>query len=275
MPKGHNMMHQQHKEKKTTLTLLLATVMTTTWAGCSDISKITDPEVAEATASSAHTTAALGSMVLQASLNQIDAAHFAALNGPPSVVATGNATLGTVTLDFGTGTTVNNATVSGSVVGNYTVSGNSVTVNVTFSGVTAETGSAGSMAVTGSLTVTATLNGSSNISGTLTGSVTTDAAGNTTTVTPNLTYNIDGTPTTGDINLAGTIGLDSSVYGDWTATLTAINATLSQASRDINSGTLELERNSFPSITATMLFTGLNTGTLDISPGGFQKSFTL
>jgi len=255
-------------------TMLLATFMTTTWSACSDVSRLTDPEAAEATASSAHTTAALGSVVLEAALNQIDAANFAPLNGPPSVVATGNATAGTVTLDFGTGTAVNNATIAGTAVGTYSVSGNSVTVTVTFSGMTAQTSSAGSMAVTGSMTLTATLNGSSNISGAMTGTVTTTVGSDTNAVTPNLTYSIDGTPTTGDITLAGTIGLDSSVYGDWTATLTAINATVSQTSRDINSGTLELDRSSFP-ITATMLFTGANTGTLDISPGGFQKDFTL
>lgn len=279
MPKGPPMCHQQQEKTTRTLALLLAAVLTAVLpavlGACSDASKLTDPEIAEATASSAHTTWTLGSMALQASLNQIDSGNFAALSGPPSVGATGNSTAGTVTLDFGTGTTVNNATVAGTVVGTYSVTGNAVTVTVTFSGVTAQTNAAGSMAITGSLTVTATLNGSSNISGTLTGSVTTDVAGNTTTVTPNLTYDIDGTPTTGDIDLAGTIDLDSSLYGDWEATLTAINATVSQTSRNINSGTLELDRSSFPSVTATLQFTGTNQGTLDISPGGFSKDFTL
>ena len=104
--------------------LLLAGIIT---AACSDLSSklaaLTDPETAEATASSAPITASLGSMALEASLNRIDAGDFAALSGPPSVVATGNPTSGTVTLDFGTGTEVNNATVSGTVVGTYTVSG--------------------------------------------------------------------------------------------------------------------------------------------------------
>ena len=63
--------------------------------------------------------------------------------------------------------------------------------------------------------------------------------------------------------------------GDWVATLTALTATVSQSTRAINSGTLELDRSTFPAITATMTFTGQNTGTLEISPGGFQKTFTL
>ncbi|MHC4814284.1 MAG: hypothetical protein ACYTGO_18040 [Planctomycetota bacterium] len=245
------------------------------WSGCSDASKLTDADTAEATASSAHTTAALGSMALEASLNQIDPTNFAPLSGPPSVNAVGNATSGTVTIDFGTGTQVNNATVSGTMIGTYSVSGNSVTVTVTFSSLTANTSAGGDATFDGSLTLAATLNGTSNIAGTLTGSVTASNGGDTTTVTPNLTYAIDGTPTTGDITLAGTVGLDSSVYGDWTATLTAITATVSQTDRVINSGTLAMARTSFPPITATMVFTGQNSGTLDVSPGGFSKNFTL
>lgn len=256
-------------------TMLLATVMTTTWSGCSKISRLTDADNAEATASSTHTTAALGSLALEATLNQIDPTNFAPLSGPPAVTAVGDATSGTVTIDFGTGTEVNNATVSGTVVGTYSVSGNSVTVTVTFSSLTANTSKAGSMAIDGSLTLTATLNGTSNISGAFTGSVTATVGGETTTVTPNLTYNIDGTPTSGDIDLAGTMGIDSSVYGDWTATLSAITATVSQSTRSINSGTLELDRSSFPPITVTMQFTGANSGTLEVSPTGYSKDFTL
>jgi hypothetical protein len=268
------MIHHIHTSR--TAILLLAAVMTTSWSGCStDITKLLDSDAAEATASSAHLTTALGSIIRQASLNQIDPTHFGALSSPPSVSATGNPSAGTVTIDFGVGTMVNNATVAGTAVGTYSVTGNSVSVTVSFSGLTAQTSAAGSMTVGGSLTVTATLNGSSNITGGLNGSVTTSVAGFDTTVTPNLTYSIDGTPSTGDFDVDGTIGLDSSVYGDWTATLTAINATISQASRDINSGTLEMDRSSFPSVTVTMQFTGTNTGTLDVSPSGFTKSFTL
>ncbi len=257
------------------LHLATLTILAAVFWGCSSSKALTDPETAEATASSAHTSAALGSIALEACLNQVDPSHFAPLSAPPSVSATGDANGGTVTVDFGTGTKVNNATVSGTVIGTYSVSGSSVSVTVTFSGVTAQTAAAGPIAVTGSLTLTATLNGSSNVSGTLTGSVTTTAGSNTTTVTPNLTYSVDGTPTTGDIDLNGTIGLDSSVYGDWTATLNAINATISQTSRDINSGTLVLDRSSFPSITVTMQFSAANTGTLDVSPSGYTRSFTL
>ena len=131
------------------------------------------------------------------------------------------------------------------------------------------------MAVTGSLTVTATLNGSSNISGAFTGSVTTTAGANSTTVTPNLTYDLDGTPSTGDIELAGTMDVDSSVYGDWTATLTALEATISQSTRTINSGTLAMQYNSALSFTVTMQFTTANAGDLDVSPSGYSKAFTL
>ena len=254
--------------------LLLAGSIT---AACSSsLSKLTDPVQAEATASSAQITAALGSMALEASLNQIDSSNFAPLSGPPSVVATGDPTSGTVTLDFGTGTEVNNATMSGTVVGTYTVSGGTdVSVTVTFSDLTANTSAGGNAGITGSLTLTATLNGTSNISGAFTGSLTAAVNGETATVTPNLTYSLDGTPSTGDITLAGTMGLDSSLYGDWDATLTALTATISQSNRAINSGTLELERSGLLPITATMVFTGENSGTLDISPGGFEKEFTL
>ena len=94
-------------------------------------------------------------------------------------------------------------------------------------------------------------------------------------VTPNLTYAIDGTPGTGNIILGGTVGLDSSLYGDWTATLTALDATISQTTRAITAGTLALAKTLIIPITVTMTFTGANAGDLSVSPSGFTKSFTL
>ncbi len=226
-------------------------------------------------ASSAHTTTALGAIALQACLNEIDPGHFAPLSTPPGVIATGDASGGTVTIDFGTGTRVNNATVSGAVVANYGVSGDSVTITVTFSGLAARTTPAGSMGITGSLTVTATLNDTSSISGALSGAVTTTASSNITVLTPNLAFAIDGTPITGDVGIDGTMGADSSAHGSWTATLTGIHATVSQSSRDIRSGTLAMQHDEYLSYTVTMQFTAPNTGTLDVSPSGATKIFTL
>ena len=83
-----------------------------------------------------------------------------------------------------------------------------------------------------------------------------------------------------------TVGLDRSRLADLEEAILAIQAMLSggagryrghelKMSWGINSGTLEMDRSTFPAITATMTFTGQNTGTLEISPGGFQKNFTL
>jgi hypothetical protein len=235
-----------------------------------------DAQQAEATVSTVHTSAALGSMALQASLNQIDPTNFAPLSSPPLVNGTGDATSGTVNIDFGTGTMVNNATVAGEMVASYTVTGGtSVSITVTFSNLTTMTSAAGTATIGGSLTLSGTLNSSSNITGTISGSLTAMASGNSTTVTPTLTYAIDGTPSTGDITVDGTVGIDSSLYGEWTATLTAIHALISQATRVIDTGTAALERSGFPSVTVTMMFTGANAGSLEVDPSGYTKNFTL
>jgi len=235
-----------------------------------------DARQAEATVSTVQTTAALGSLALEASLYQIDPTNFAPLSSPPDVNATGDATSGTVTVDFGTGTAVNNATVAGTMLASYSVSGGTtVSITVTFSGLTTSTSAAGTATIGGSLTVSATLNGSSNVSGAISGSVTANTMQSMTTVTPSLTYSIDGTPTTGGITVDGSVGVDSSLYGQWTANLTAIQATISQASRVISSGVAALQRNSFPNVTVTMTFTGSNTGSLEVNPSGYTKSFML
>ncbi len=256
--------------------MLLAGIMC---SGCSDSSTIAgllDANNAESTASAGQTTAALSSMALEASLFQIEPANFAPLSGPPGVTPTGDPTSGTVTVDFGAGTVVNNATVSGTMVATYLVTGGtSVSITVTFSGLTANTSAGGAATIAGSLTLTGTLTGNSNITGTFAGSVTATTSGNTTTVTPNLTYAINGAPTTGDITLDGTVGLDSSIYGDWIATLTAINGTVSQSTREITSGIVALDRSGFLPVTATMTFTGANSGTLVVSPSGFTRNFDL
>ncbi len=252
--------------------MLLAGIMCNGCGDSSTIAGLLDANNAESTASAAQTTAALSSIALQASLNQIDSTHFAPLDGPPGVTPG----IGTVTVDFGAGTMANNATVSGTMLGTYTVTGGTeVSITVTFSGLTANTSAGGAAAIDGSLTLTGTLNGSSNITGTLAGTVTATTSGNTTTVTPNLTYAIDGTPTTGDITLDGTVGLDSSIYGDWTATLTTVNGTVSQSTREITSGVVDLDRSGFPPVTATMTFTGANSGTLVVTPSGFTRNFDL
>ncbi len=246
--------------------------------GCnssSEIAGLLDASQAESTASAAHTNAAVSSLALEAALFQIDAANFAPLTGPPTVSATGTPTVGTVTIDFGAGSDVNNATVAGTVTAAYTVTGNSVSITVTPSGLTTNTQSGGTMTLTGATTVTATLNGTSNIAGAITGTMIATSVSDTVTITPNLTYAIDGTPTTGDITLDGTIGILSTRYGDWTATLTAINGTISQATRAINSGTLVMDRNFILPITATLVFTGSNVGTIDVNPSGYTRSFSL
>ena len=247
--------------------------------GCnssSEVAGLLDASQAESTASAAHTNAALSALALEAALFEIDAVNFAPLTAPPTVSATGTPIFGTVTIDFGAGTDVNNATVAGTVIAAYTVTGNSVSINVTPSGLTTNTQSGGTMTLTGSMTVTATLNGTpTNIAGAITGTMTATSVSDTVTITPNLTYVLDGTPTTGDITLDGTIGIDSSRYGDWTATLTAINATVSQATRAINSGTLVMDRNFILPITATLVFTGSNIGTIDVNPSGYTRSFSL
>jgi hypothetical protein len=245
-------------------------------ASLTNLSALLDADQAEATASSAQTTAALGSLALEATLNQIDPANFAGLSGPPVVNATGDATSGTVTVDIAAGTEINNASVSGSVIATYLVTGGtSVSITVSFPSLTANTSAGGAMTIDGSLTLTATLNGTSNIAGSLTGSATTTVDGQTTTVTPDLTFAIDGTPTTGNISLGGDIGIDSSLYGDWTATLTSLTGTISQATRVISEGAIGLARNSFPPVSVTMLFTAANSGTLEVSPFGFVRLFTL
>lgn len=60
-------------------------------------------------------------LAMLATLNAMDSTNHPPLQGSsPAVSTTGNATAGTVTLDFGNGTIVNNATLRGRVVATYT-----------------------------------------------------------------------------------------------------------------------------------------------------------
>jgi hypothetical protein len=222
----------------------------------------------------ASTTMAASTLALQAALNQIDPTNFQALQGPPATSATGNTTAGTVTLDFGAGTTINNSTFSGMFTSAYTAAGNSVSVSLNLTGLSIQTNSTGTAAATGILVVGATLNATSNITGTVTGTAALTNATDTITVTPNLTLALDGQTAASTLN--GTSGIVHDTLGTWNATITNIVATqLMTATRTINSGAVSLVRQTAPSLTVDFNFTGANMGILSIPALGLTVSFTL
>ncbi|RMG18188.1 MAG: hypothetical protein D6731_02700 [Planctomycetota bacterium] len=250
-------------------------------AGCGGDSGdvfVSDGDQGQAVAANTQATGALTSLAVEASLNQADAANFTALQTPPQVTATGSATNGTVSLDFGTGTVVNNATVEGVLTADFTASGASgsisATVTVTFSNLRVQTARGGDATLNGQVTVSVTTTGST-ATGSITGSVTAVSNLDTVTVTPSLTYTINGSPTGGTVQLGGTVGIDSQRYGDWTATFTNLLASITATARDITQGSLALTRNSSPSVTVTLTFTAPNQGTLTVTPSGVSTSFTL
>jgi hypothetical protein len=252
-----------------------------THIGCSDSSSgkfypppasSTDSGQAQVALSSAQTTNSAAALALGATLSFMNTGSFVGLQNPPAVTATGDPnTVGTVTVDFGTGTVVNNAIISGQIVSTFTRSGNDATITTVFNGFETTTTAHGTATTVGTLTTTTTMAGTV-ATGTITGSVTTTQSGDATTVTPNLTYSYDGTA--GTIVLNGTSAIVSSSVGSWTATLTNVAASVTAATREITSGSVRLDRSGIP-ISLNFVITGPNTGTVTITPGGITQSFTL
>lgn len=248
------------------------------FGGCAGGSgtSLSNLEKSEATTASAQSSTALGSLALEASLNQIDPTY-APLTGPPTVTpGVGNtATSGTVNLDFGSGTVVNNATVSGQIDAAYTVSANAATVTVTYTNVSVDTAAAGVVVLSGSLTITvADVTLAPSATGTITGTLTAASTDDVTTITPDLTYSVSGTAPT-SIVVDGTMGLQSTAYGDWDGTFTGVTGSISPLTREITAGSINLASTSIPGLGADFVFTGANTGTVTIAPTGISTAFTL
>jgi hypothetical protein len=235
---------------------------------------VPDQDQAQVIVASTQTVPAAAQLTLGATLNQIDPTNFPPLQSPPTAMVTGNASAGTVNLDFGAGTTVNNATFAGTLQSTYTVTGNDVSITVDLTGLTIITTSAGSVDAAGTLTIVATLNGTAMITSTITGTVTLTNPTQTVTVTPNLTVTLDGQTSLATAN--GTSGIDHNMLGVWTANFNNIVASQAlSAMRSINSGVLSLTRQTAPSLTAEFTFTGANSGDLVVSPLGLTISFVL
>lgn len=249
-------------------------------AGCGSSSHSGASASSDAQGENVNTTAmpttSLAELALGASLAQIDPANFPALQTPPTVTATGTPASGTATIDFGSGTTVNDGTISGTLDVTWTssVSGQTTTATITASPSNMTVTDRGQTAtITGTLTIGATITGTT-ATGTITGPLTvTSPSYGTSVIAANLTYSLDGA--TGVITLGGDMDISNTIYGDWTATFSAVTATVTQTGRDVTSGTIELVRNTFPSVTVTLLFTAPNAGTLTLSPVALTRPFAL
>lgn len=228
--------------------------------------KVSVVKTAQAIAEDAETAASIASLAMQASLNVVDTANYLAVSGP-TITTTGTAAAGTVKLDFGSGLTVNGARVAGIAVGDYGTSGNDVTLTVDFTDVEID-----GARVTGTYLVVAARSGGTS-TGAITGTVTVQKSKDTTTVAQNMTYTLSGAG--GTAVYAGTSTVTSSKRGTWTVTYSSVGATLA-TSQALNVGTLQLVRTSGGSaVTAIMLFTGINVGTITVTPPGTVTIFTL
>ncbi len=229
--------------------------------------KVSMVKTAQAVAEDAETAASIASLAMQASLNVVDGANYLPVTGP-AISTTGTAAAaGTVELDFGGGLTVNGASVAGIAAGDFDVSGNDVTLTVDFTDVEID-----GARVTGTYVVVAVRSGDTS-TGSITGTVTVQKSKDTTTVAQSMTYTLSGAG--GTAVYAGNSTVTSSKRGTWTVTYTSVGANLA-TSQALNVGTLELVRTSGGSaVTAIMLFTGTNVGTITVTPPGTVALFTL
>jgi len=227
------------------------------------------------TGSSVQAATTPATVALQATLAAIDSA-FPALGAPPTVTRTGTAMSGTVTVDFGGGTVVNAATVSGAVSVTYDRAGNSATFSLSFVDVLVTTSANGALAVDGSLTSSVTLGGAGTASGTLDGSLSvasTGASGQSDAVS--VTFDLSWTASGGALVLSGRTTSSGTRHGSWTIDLASLTFALAAPPRAISAGTISLLRQAGAPVTVTIVFTGPNTGTITTTPPGTTTAFSL
>lgn len=229
----------------------------------------------ETTGTTVQAATAPATVGIEAALAAIDSS-FPALGAPPTVTVTGTSTDGTVTVDFGTATVVNNATVGGSVAVSYVRSGNGATLGLTFSGLEVTTSANGSVTVSGDLTSSVTLGGSGTASGTLKGTMTVSTSssnGQTDSVTS--TLDLTWSASAGTLVVSGRITSNGTRNGSWTLDLASLTLAVAAPPRSITAGTITLMRQLGVPVTVTIAFTGTNTGTITTNPPGTTTTFSL
>lgn len=219
-----------------------------------------------------------GQMALQAALAAMEPGAFPGIQGTrPNVSYSGTATNGSVVLDFGSsgtsGTEISDVTLRGELQATYVRNGANATVTVTYTTLVARTDHLGSVLVDGTITYGCTISGTT-VTGTITASVDTDSSSDLSTFTStSLSFTLSAAGTN---VVSGSSSVQSTARGTWT--LTHSNVTFGidpPTSRVISSGSAVVTRTSGSALGVSLLFTGPDSGTLTVSPGGSTRSFEL
>lgn len=217
-------------------------------------------------------------MALHAAMAYMEPGTFPPVHGSrPNLSYAGSTTNGGVVVDFGgsstSGTEISDARLRGEVEAVFTRSGNNIIVTVDFTTLLATTEYLGTVAVDGTMTYNGTINGGT-VTGTVSGSVDTDNAFDFSTFTPSsmsFTFSSAGTNV-----LTGSGTVSSTARGNWTVTYANVTYHVDPfGQRWVDSGSAVVTRNTGSALSVSLLFTGPNSGTLTISPGGRTRSFDL
>lgn len=226
----------------------------------------------EVTSAAVQAGAGTASLALQAALAQLTSA-VPAPQTPPSLSVTGDASSGSATLDFGAGTTIYNATVSGAITSSWTRSGDSATVTLGFSSLSVTNAQNGTLLLSGDLSASVDLSGA-NPTGRLSGSLALSTSPtNGTSDSVSASFDVGYSLANTTLVLDSDVTLSSSRNGSWTLAMTSL--TLDTSARAITSGTLTCTRTTGPSVTVTFAFTSANAGTLTVTPPGTSQPFSL
>lgn len=251
-------------------------------AGCNDTSSgiffFDAGDVGLAAHSPAVVAHSAAQMALKASLAIMEPGSFQPVQGTrPNISASGTATNGSVTVDFGSsqtsGTEISDATLRGEVQATFVRSGNSATVTVTYTTLVATTEHLGTVVVDGSLTYACTINGGT-VTGTISSSVDVDSSRDFSRFTStSLSFTLSSA---GSNVISGSSNVQSTARGDWTISYANVTYTVDpQQARVVSSGSAVVTRNTGSALSVSLLFTGPNVGTLTVSPGGSTRSFDL
>jgi hypothetical protein len=244
-------------------------------SGSSGGGSVDERRVGELVLESCLAPTAIAEVALQATLSLTLPGTFDPPIGP-TLTASGTPTSGTVLVDFGSGSILNQLTLNGAVMVSWDQTGpNAWTVTVTFTRFGTDSLIGGSSSLDGALTLAVSVTGSVATTG-LSGSVTRVTSSllsgtSTLTIAPNLVYTIDRAAAATVLDGSLTVTTDSGTVGGWTASARS----LTFADDSVQSGELELERDSFPRVEVLFEFTAPDEGEWTLTPPGVSGTFSL